>query len=75
MIREQLNDPSNIWLGSLRTPVQQRPVMMRQRKGGGHMDIPPAGLETGQLVKNWGGKRNGWIAAHLPPTKLLKNPK
>ena len=22
--------------------------------------------------KNWGGTRNGWIAGHLPPTKLLK---
>jgi len=26
------------------------------------MDIPPPGMEMGQLAKKLGGKKNGWIA-------------
>jgi hypothetical protein len=30
------------------------------------MDIPPPGVEMSQLAKkNWGEKRNGWVAGHL----------
>jgi len=35
--------------------------MMSRRKSGGHMDIPPQGVEMGQLAKKWGWKRNGWM--------------
>jgi hypothetical protein len=31
-------------LGSLRTPGQHRTAMVRQRKGRGHMDMPPPGM-------------------------------
>jgi len=38
------------------------------------MDIPPTGMEMGQLAKKLGEeKRNEWIAGHLPQTKLIKN--
>jgi hypothetical protein len=28
-------------------------------------------MEMGQLGKNWGGKRNAWIAGHLPKGQLI----
>jgi len=40
--------------------------VVSQRKGGAYMDIPPMGVEMGQLAKKrGGGKRNGWIASSL----------
>jgi hypothetical protein len=29
-----------------------------------------SGLENGPAGKNWGGKRNGWIAAHCQDRQL-----
>jgi len=60
-------------LWSLRTPGRKRPVVVRQGKGRGAMCIPPPGMEMAHLAKNWGGKRNAWIATHLPGPKLLQN--
>jgi len=48
--------------------------MMSQRKSGGHMDILPPGMKMGQRAKNWGGKRNAWIAGHLPGFILSVSP-
>jgi hypothetical protein len=29
-------------------------------------------MEMGQLAKKWGGKRNAWIATHLPLYAILE---
>lgn len=61
----------DLWI---KTPDQDRPIMVRQRKGGGHICVAPPGMEMGQLPKkNWGEKRNGWVASSLPLGKLLNN--
>jgi hypothetical protein len=39
----------------------------------GHIDIPPLGMEMGQLPKKWGGKKNGWIEGYLPKPQIIKN--
>jgi hypothetical protein len=45
--------------------------MVGEGKNGSQVYISLLGMEMGQLAKNWGGKRNGWIAPHLPDQKLI----
>jgi hypothetical protein len=38
--------------------------MNQWKSGVTHISLP--GMEGASKQKNWGGKRNGWIAVHLP---------
>ena len=68
-------EPSTPLLWSLRTPGRERPVVVRQGKGRGHMCILPPGMDMAHLAKNWGGKRNEWIATcHYQQAKEILRP-
>jgi len=62
--------PGALLIRGLRTPGRHPPVMVRQRKGGGHMNIPPPGMEMGHLAKKMGWKEKWMDSRSLAKTAI-----